>query len=487
MFICQLARSLRQTPVRRSAICCIAFGFFASIASAQTPSKQTAEDPVESWVGTLDVGPMKLRLRLDVQRDENGQLAGTLISVDQGNASIPLDAISVSDQEMSFESKMLKASYTGTLNEAADEVTGTFTQLGRDLPLTLKTGVDLAELEPERPQHPKEPFPYKTEDVTFENENAEKVTLAGTLTLPDGQGPFPAVVLVTGSGPQDRDESLMGHKPFLVIADHLTRNGIAVLRFDDRGFGKSTGSFLTATTADFAADTEAGIKYLAGRDEIDENRIGVIGHSEGGVVAGMLAANGNQLAHVVMLAGTGIPGKEVVRSQTKKMYELRGGDGNEAALIGKVVDAVAEDATVDDVMAIADAHFAEMNGGDSDGDEEQRKGRAQLLKAAVGQFATPGLRFFIKHDPTPDLRNAKIPVFALNGAKDRQVLADLNLTAVEEALAQSGTEGHRCERLEGLNHLFQTAETGLPEEYATITETMSPKVLEMLTEWVNEH
>lgn len=477
-------------------------------AEVQQPNNAAqAEQKVEYWIGTLQLGGFKLHLRLEVQRpeQETEKLSATLISIDQGNAEIPLDEVQFADGKLTFESQKIQAKYVGTLNESRDKAVGKFTQFGNTLDLELRK-VDNPEVEqPARPQTPKPPFPYVSQDVWFENKTAG-ITLAGTMTVPLQGSNFPAVVLVTGSGPQDRDETLLQHKPFLVIADHLSRNGIAVLRYDDRGVGKSKGEFASSTTNDFAEDAAAAIEYLAERDDIDTQRIGVIGHSEGAIVASRLAASDQRLAHVVLLAGPGIPGSEVIISQAAAIATKSGQIDLQANLRKKMIDLILRDAPraeleqqLDQMLGSApedaksadqptDQANADSTPSPSDQSRPDDKGQAtRMLRLAFLQMDSPWFRQFLKHDPRVDLRKAQCPVLALNGENDLQVLPELNLPEVEKALAESPAKGHRCLKLEKLNHLFQESETGLPAEYGELTQTISTKVLDILTEWIKSH
>jgi pimeloyl-ACP methyl ester carboxylesterase len=324
-----------------------------------------------------------------------------------------------------------------------------------------------------RPQNPVKPYPYRDEDVTYRNEPA-KIELAGTLTLPPGKGPFPAVLLITGSGQQDRDESILGHKPFLVLADHLTRKGIAVLRVDDRGAGKSGGTFATSTSADFATDVEAGLAYLNTRPEIDHRKTGLIGHSEGGMIAPMVAARNPSVAFIVMMAGTGVSGAEVLPAQVTAIVEASGKSHEEAVKDGanerQILTLIEQGASIDAI----EKRMQELSNHAPD----------EQTKAQVKQLQSPWFRFFLKYDPAVDLRKVKCPVLALDGEKDRQVLPDQNLPAIRKALEAGGNRHFEIEKIPGLNHLFQTAKTGAPGEYAEIEETISPVALNRISTWI---
>ena len=276
------------------------------------PALGVADTGIEGdWTGSLDVGAMQLRLVLHLSRGPDGSLTGALDSIDQSAKGIPISKVTEDGRSLAIEIKAAGATYKAEWNADGSEISGTFTQRGQGLPLTFHRG-PAPELV--RPQNPKKPYPYDEEDVVYDNPKSGN-KLAGTLTLPRSPGPHPAVLLITGSGPQDRDEALLGHRPFLVISDYLTRRGIAVLRVDDRGVGKSTGKFAEATTVDFAADARASVDFLKARKDIDPKQIGLIGHSEGGIIAPMLASESSDIAFIVMLAGPGVTGEEILVAQ----------------------------------------------------------------------------------------------------------------------------------------------------------------------------
>ena len=345
---------------------------------------------------------------------------------------------------------------------AGGGLTGVMKQNGRTFPVTAaRVAAGSGDGATKRPQAPKPPFPYTAREVKVENLEA-KVTLAGTLTVPKTPGPHPAAVLLTGSGPQDRDETLFGHKPFLVLADHLSRNGVAVLRLDDRGFGQSTGDLATATTADFASDARAALLFMAVQPEVDVGGLGLIGHSEGGLVAAMVAgAEGPKagVAWVVLLASPGLSGRELVLYQTSEMYAPPGTDpakvraARDAA--ANVLDLLAADAwrwrLKRAVRALTKAQMA--MGGPIRPDQLD-----SAVQAGVTRMQSPWYRFFVTYDPRPDLRRISVPVLALNGALDTQVPADAHLRGIEQALTAGGNQDVTTVKLKGLNHLFQTAD-----------------------------
>ncbi|MGH7127500.1 MAG: alpha/beta hydrolase family protein, partial [Planctomycetaceae bacterium] len=277
--------------------------------------RASSQDPLAGdWTGALDVGGTQLRLVFHIGPEEDGNRTGTMDSPDQGTTGLPIATVALADSTVRMTMPAMSGSYEGRLSADGKTIDGTWTQGGSSLPLKLEKSAASVE-PPSRPQEPKPPFPYASQDITYPNDASTGVTLAGTLTMPEAGGPFPAVVLVSGSGPQNRNEELLGHKPFLVLSDALTRRGIAVLRYDDRGVASSTGAFATATSEDFAGDALAGVRYLKTRPEIDPGRIGIIGHSEGGLIAPIAAARSDDVAFIVLMAGPGVTGEEILYLQ----------------------------------------------------------------------------------------------------------------------------------------------------------------------------
>lgn len=423
-----------------------------------------------SWEGAIQTPAARLRIRLHITRGADGALAAKMDSPDQGAIGIAVSSITFSGDELKWDLKMANASYAGKLNAGGTEIAGTFTQ-GAAIPLTFQRMSKEDSKPPVRPQEPKPPFPYKSEEVTFASK-AAGVTMAGTLTVPDGKGPHPAVILITGSGPQDRDEALMGHRPFYVLADYLSRRGIAVLRYDDRGVGKSTGVFSRAITPDFADDAEGALNYLKTRPEIIGRKIGLAGHSEGGIVAPIVAARRADVAFLVLLAGTAVTGADVILEQGQAIGRASG--------------------VPEEKLKAARAKQMEYSAifRESKDDAELEKrllaffGDASKSQMAVAM--SPWFRYFMLYDPAPALEKVKCPVIAFNGDLDMQVLPDQNLPVLAAALKRGGNRDVTIVRLPGLNHLFQTAKTGHPQEYGQIEETMSPTMLEPLAKWIRQ-
>lgn len=450
------------------------------------------DDPaaVGSWSGTLVAGPQRLEIIFHVTASDDG-LTGTMDVPAQGATGIPLTTVTFIDGLLTMTFPVPGGGeYEGTLGESGNEISGTFTQAGQAFPMDLTRG-DGEPAALDRPQEPVPPYPYLEEEVEIPNTEAS-LTLAGTFTLPEGDGPFPAAVLVSGSGPQDRDETLAGHKPFKVLADHLTRQGIAVLRYDDRGVGASTGDFALATTEDFADDALAAIRFLENDPRVRSDAIGIVGHSEGGLVGPMAAARSGSVDYVVMLAGPGVTGLEVLVEQGRL---INAASGAPQALIDFNVRlqtrlaAVGSDHPDPEVAApLMRAAIQE----EVDALEEPARSLAagqlneQAIEQTVQQMNSHWFRYFLHHDPRPALEATTVPVLALFGGKDLQVPPTQSADEVRAAFARGGNPDATVTVLPGLNHLFQEAETGSPAEYQSISQTMSPIVLDAVSGWISD-
>jgi pimeloyl-ACP methyl ester carboxylesterase len=439
---------------------------------------------VGSWEGTLDVGAATLRLVLHIAAAADGTLSAKADSPDQGAYGLPVDTVSFKEGALQFEMKRLAAAYEGKLNAAGAELSGQFKQGPAAFPLVLKRVDKPTALK--RPQEPQKPFPYEEIEVSYENKR-DGVKLAGTLTAPRGKAPFPAVLLITGSGAQNRNEEIMGHKPFLVLSDYLTRQGFAVLRVDDRGIGGSTGSVANSTSENFAQDVLAGIAFLKGRPEINPKQIGLIGHSEGGLVAPLVAAQSKDVAFIVLLAGPGLPGEEILYLQGALIIKASGGDAAALArqratqeMMFKALKQESDNTAAEKLMR---AEFAKQLATLS---EAERKQAEQALEGQIKQVTSPWFRYFLTYDPRTALRQVKCPVLALNGEKDLQVPPDENLKEIAAALKAAGNTDVTTTKLPGLNHLLQTAQTGAPSEYAKIEETIAPAALKAIGDWLQQ-
>lgn len=445
---------------------------FKHVAAAAAKPPVKPSDIDGAWQGTLDFGQgTKLRIVAHIVNTADG-LVANMESPDQG-AGLMQAKVTRNGAAFKLEIDRVGAAFEGKINQARDAIEGTFTQNGMPVPLTLKRVKVGASADPVRPQNPVKPYPYREEDVTYENP-AAGIKLAATFTVPPGKGPFPAVLLVCGSGPHDRDETLMGHKPFLVLADYLTRQGIAVLRSDKRGVGKSGGDLATATMVDFAADSEAGIAWLKTRKEVDPRNIGLVGHSEGGAIAPMVAARNHDVAFIVLLAAPGVRGDELLAAQVTAMSE-------------------AEGASHDTAVQLGNRKRASLKVYEAEGDPAKLREKLlavmpkEEIDAQWGILMTPWFRHLMEYDPGVDLRKVKCAVLALNGAKDAQVVAIQNLPAIRKALEAGGNKRFEIMEYPGLNHLFQTARTGAVTEYFHIEETMAPAVLAKVAGWILHH
>lgn len=423
------------------------------------------------WEGQIDLGVQKLEMGFDIKAAENGYSA-TLDVPAQGAYDIPVDEITFKEGQLQLKMNTMDALYVGTLKDSAIE--GNFTQRGMTFPLNLAKA-EKKEQQKARPQDPQPPFNYRIEEVSFTNEK-EGNTLTGTLTIPEGKGPFPAMVLVSGSGQQNRDEELMNHRPFWVIADYCARNGIAVLRYDDRGMGGSTGEVENATSLDFSYDAEAAFDFLRKQKHIDASRVGILGHSEGGIINFMVAACRPEVAFLVSLAGPAVNGIELLKEQQAALLRAQGMSEemiqfsvNANAQLFDVVEASSSREEADSLL------------------RQLVKGwgyNEELTEQTVSQLTMPWMYYFLKYDPTEAIVKTNCPALLLNGSKDVQVVASQNLPAYEKIIANYGKTNLTLRELPDLNHLFQHCETGSPNEYFEIEETISVEVLEMVVGFV---
>ncbi|MCX7027980.1 MAG: alpha/beta fold hydrolase [Spirochaetes bacterium] len=437
-----------------------------------------------TWAGSLFVGKTALRIVFHVEVADGGAKA-TMDSPDQGATGISVASVGFADGKVIFDVKLIKGSFEGTLDPSGRKIAGFWKQGGAKLPLALEKQAALVVAKPARPQEPKPPFPYMNREVVVKGPKG--IRLAGTLCLPEGAGPFPAALLVTGSGAQDRDETIMGHRPFLVIADCLARRSIATLRLDDRGVGASTGDFGAATTFDFAEDAKAALAFLREEAVIDSGKIGIIGHSEGGLIAALVASKDPGLAFAVLLAGPGLSGEKLLYLQNAAIARASG--VGETAIAGANAKnaslyaiAMGNDKPAAKRSRIVEIYLGMLPQGAAPG---IRAALEEEADRAADQLLSPWFITFLSLDPAPYLAKVKMPLLALVGSKDLQVPAEENLTAIGAAMRDAGNTRFTPLELKGLNHLFQTAGTGLPEEYGTIEETFSPKALAALGDWLS--
>ena len=443
-----------------------------------------------TWEGSLAVGGAALRLLFNFSTDANGRLAGTMDSPDQGAYGIALDSVALSGNALRCEVKRIAAVYEATLDPAKRTIEGQWQQGGRSFALTLRPS---APVKLKRPQEPKPPYPYAEEEVSYRN-SAAGVQLVGTFTKAKQAGLLPAVLLISGSGPQDRNEELMGHKPFLVLADDLTRRGIAVLRVDDRGVGGSTGNRDAATSEDFAEDVLAGVEYLKARADVDGRHIGLIGHSEGAMVAAMAAAKSKDVAFIAMLAGPGVKGADLLLMQARLVGEVAGvpaglrafNQETQQRMFAIVQEEKSRQAAREKLAALWEQRKKDAEASTTLTAQEKQFIAAgdATMRTQLDIMTTPWMRHFLGYDPAATLKRVRVPVLAINGLIDLQVPARQNLPAIEAALKAGGNSNVKIVELRDLNHLFQKATTGSPAEYATIEETINPQALAVIGEWV---
>ena len=435
---------------------------------------QSLDDVVGAWHGELDVNGMTLPIIFHIE-DTGTALAASMDSPDQGATGIPVESVTLEGDTLTLEVPAIQGEYVGALTDP-ETIEGTWTQAGQSFPLMLSPADPEMVEPPARPQHPEPPYPYAEEDVHFPNTD-DNITLAGTLTAPEDEGPHPAVVLVSGSGPQDRNSELMGHRLFHVLADHLTRQGIAVLRYDERGVGESEGPAFPASTSEaYARDAAAAVRFLKERPEVNPERVGLIGLSEGGLIGPMVHTQNEPLAFLVLMAGPSVPGYDIIIEQTAQMaraVDTPEDDIDSTRTAQQRMLSVVREAP--DTTTAADSLQVVL--------EEQGVSDEQRA-SQIDNFTAPWFRFFLDYDPQPTLTQIDIPVLALFGENDLQVLPEQNAEIMRAALAESPSPDATVEVLDGLNHLFQPAETGHPSEYGAIETTMAPAALERVSGWI---
>lgn len=462
------------------------------------PAHQTpATDASQRWKGAIEL-PQGSTLEFAVRlfpATGDAPASGTMDIPMQGLKEGALSDVVVGDQ-LKFTLRIpgmpdtAAAVFTCTPSADGKTATGELHQSGLVMPVKMERIGEGERIEPARPQEPKPPFPYEQREVTYSNAR-DGTKLAGTLTLPENAKGAPAVVMITGSGAQDRDESLLGHKPFLVIADYLTRHGIGVLRADDRGVGGSGGNVMLATPEDSAGDVRAALEFLKSVPEIDASRLGLIGHSEGGIIAPMVAAESPDVSFVVLLAGTGIKGRDILTSQSEAMMRAAGADETVIADATErhrhLMDLLEKDADAADLEAAIRELSAAQRRASPGAPEPSEDTTRALIAQQMAMLGTPWFRSFLSLDPRVALRKVTVPVLALNGTLDRQVPAQENLGEIEKALKEAGNADVTVRPMPGLNHLFQHAKSGNPDEYYAIEETFAPEALKVMTDWILTH
>lgn len=436
------------------------------------------QDITGTWSGVLKVQLLELHIVFHIEQSDEGYSA-TMDSPDQGESAkgLPCQNTDFKNQHLTISLPNIMAEFSGELIDN-DTIKGVFTQRGMQFPLNLSRG----EITLRRPQTPQSPFPYEIREVSFANENDSSIILSGTLTIPKGDGKFPAAVLISGSGAQNRDEELLGHKPFWVLADYLSRNGIAILRYDDRGTAKSTGNFSTSTTYDFSYDAQSAFDFLRKQKNINSKQVGFIGHSEGGVIAPMIAARAQNIAFIVSLAGSGLPGDEVLLLQQEAIYtamgigkdeieQMKNVNKNLFEMVKNITDSAQLSAEMTDYLK----KIAKENNQTID---------ENTIKNQLSQLDNVWMKYFIRYNPQTAWENVQCAVLALNGEMDLQVPYNENLTAIKTALEKGGNKNVTIKSFPQLNHLFQPCTSGLPAEYGKIEITISEDVLKTIADWI---
>ena len=443
------------------------------------------QDITGLWNGILKVQGMQLRVNFNIDKVDEAYQA-TMDSPDQNAFGIPVDSTHFQGNIITIKIPKMGIEYKGTLT--GDSIVGTFNQMGQSFPMNLsKKKVEKEKIN--RPQEPQQPQGYYQEDIKFENTN-ENIQLAGELTMPSKEGIFPAVILISGSGPQDRNEEVFGHKPFLVLANHLTKQGIAVLRFDDRGIGESTGDFKSATSYDFATDVKAAIAYLQTRKEIDHKKIGLIGHSEGGLIAPLVASQSDDVNFIALLAGPGIPSSQLLLLQSELISRASGLNEtqiqNALALNKEIFELALKSKNIDEFRTELASQFKQLTKDHPEIIEQSGMSQEDFYNSQISQLATPWMYTFLRYDPIPVLKKVKCPVLAINGEKDLQVPAQIDIEGIEKALKAGGNTNVTTKIFPNLNHMFQECEKGLPAEYSQIEQTFSPDALDFISHWIEK-
>ena len=444
-----------------------------------------------TWLGTLDVG-VKLRLVFHINNEPIALYSATMESPDQGAKGIPVSLVTLAGDSLHVEVNVIKGIFYGKFTNDTT-VTGTWSQGPFKAPLTIVKTNEIIALN--RPQTPKPPFNYTSEDVEYFNAD-KSVHFGATFTYPASGGPFPTAILITGSGQQDRDETIFEHKPFAVIADYLTKKGYAILRVDDRGVGKTNGDVMNATSADFAKDVEAGLAFLKSRLQTDRKRVGLIGHSEGGLIAALVAAKRKDIDFMVLLAGPGTKGSELLAGQGAAILKSTGIPSATVSLYMSFYTTILNIAASEKDTATAfKKTWAVFENWKKQANETERKQlgftgdstSAVLLHTLVNSVSLPWTKYFLKTDPANLLKMTNAKVLALNGEKDLQVIAESNLKGIIVALQKRKSQVHDVKMLPGLNHLFQKCVRCTIDEYAGLEQTIAPEALETMGEWLEKN
>lgn len=477
--------SLEQTLNPSFSLLCL-LAIMVALSSVVFPQDKVSGEHkflLGNWTGVVNAGSMRFTFVFKFREDEKLTVRGTMDILEQDAKGLPIQDIVLKGDSLILDLRSIQRKYAGRVMDDRKVIKGNYIRYGTiALPLTLQK-VD-SEVVLNRPQTPRPPYPYKEECVLFQNEK-EGVTLAGTLDLPKDKDPAPALVFISGSGAQDRDETAFGHKPFLVLADYLVRRGIASLRFDDRGVGGSSGDHFQSTTKRNAEDVLSAIQYLKSRKEIDSRNMGLLGHSEGCVIATIAASKFPELRFIVALGAPGVSIEENLYLQNTLIRKAEG----------------ASDVQIEQYGALQKKIFSEIKESKNDSLTTEKlralysfgwyqalsENQKQAIDARIQDVLSPYLKDILSYDPRPDLLNVKVPFLALTGEKDLQAPPDPNLRALEQALKEGGNTHVTILKIPGLNHMLQDCRTGAMAEYSTIEETLAPVVLETIHRWIVDH
>jgi len=460
------------------------------VGTTQTPKITVKVDPnlaqgaktVEGdWQGSVSDGTSELRIIIQIVKRGNG-FAGTFQVPDRSADILPMKTIIVQNESMHFSFDATTVWWEGKLNDAGTQLNGIWSNgVGT---FTLNFTRNGVATERTRPQEPKKPYPYAEQEIRFTNFQTQ-FKLGATITLPSTPGPYPAVVLLSGTGQLDRDAKLYDHKPFWILADVLTRRGIAVLRIDDRGVGSSAGEADRATIPDYASDLVAGIAYLKTRADIKHDKIGLVGFGEGGVIAPMAAVESKSVAFIVLLADVGVDGRKTLIARSDAQSKTDGATEEELKAYRHFQMRALSLLVADHNPASANAALATAITQEIAKIPEARRPKVLgVMYEMANSYSTPWMRSFIALDPTPTLAQITCPVLALHGDKDSEMSADLHLHAIETTLKNAGNKDVTATTIKGVNHMMQTCKTGATTEYQELEETLSPLVLKMVGDWI---
>lgn len=452
------------------------------LSAAGSTAPETIEAYLGNWEGVIGKGSTDLKIGLSFSDAEGVMEADIVIPAQGFKGKLKIQELSETTISLLIQGIPGNPRFQGEL--VGDRISGIFSQSGQDLDFSLSRSLEA--LSTKRPQDPTPPFPYSVEEVEF---SSGDTTIAGSLTIPEGDAAFPAIIMITGSGPQNRDEELLGHRPFLVISDALSRAGFAVLRTDDRGVGGSSGELSQASYAQLADDVIAGLEFLKTRTDIDPGRIGLFGHSEGGYLAPLVASQRSDLAFIIMMAAPSVAGLEVLELQNRLILQQEGESETEIAkqiaFLRLLADALKREA-YDEAASLTEARVKESFAAMAESEKPSEELQAQIIETQVANVANPYFRNVMVFDPQPYLRELRLPVLAFYGSKDIQVDAEQSLEPLRAALQEAANSDVTLKVFEGLNHLMQPAVTGAISEYGDIEITIAPEVLEFVIAWLRE-